>query len=201
MLTSTATNNRAAPASQRGDDLYQTPAECIRALMDVEPLPQRVWEPACGPGAICVELERAGHTVIDSDIRQHRKGQIAVCDFLTVEKPPMEGFEAIITNPPFKTAEQFVHKALYFCPTVYMLLRLGFIEGLRWEERGLSAHLRHVWVFSPRPPRMHMEGWTGPKTDAAGFTVGWFCFQRNYLRTPTVGWVDPRQYREGHNER
>jgi hypothetical protein len=36
----------------RGDDLYETPAEAVHALMRVEHLPLRVWEPACGPGAI-----------------------------------------------------------------------------------------------------------------------------------------------------
>ena len=36
----------------RGDDLYETPSEAVLALLEVEDLPDSIWEPACGPGAI-----------------------------------------------------------------------------------------------------------------------------------------------------
>ena len=41
-----------AALSERGDDLYETPAVAVTALLRPETLPPVVWEPACGPGAI-----------------------------------------------------------------------------------------------------------------------------------------------------
>jgi hypothetical protein len=41
-----------AALSERGDDLYETPAVAVTALLERETLPSVVWEPACGPGAI-----------------------------------------------------------------------------------------------------------------------------------------------------
>jgi hypothetical protein len=38
--------------SERGLDLYETPAVAVEALLRVEKLPHRVWEPAAGRGAI-----------------------------------------------------------------------------------------------------------------------------------------------------
>ena len=61
------TTKRAALA-ERGHDLYETPPEATRALLEVERLPHRVWEPACGPGAIVTVLRAAGHDVVASDL-------------------------------------------------------------------------------------------------------------------------------------
>ena len=54
--------------SERGLDLYETPAVAVEALLRVEQIPQRIWEPAAGRGAIVNVLRRAGHEVIASDI-------------------------------------------------------------------------------------------------------------------------------------
>ena len=57
-----------AALSERGDDLYETPAVAVTALLERETLPSVVWEPACGPGAIVSVLRAAGHTVIATDL-------------------------------------------------------------------------------------------------------------------------------------
>jgi hypothetical protein len=46
--------------ADRKDDLYETPDVAVRALMRVENLPLRIWEPACGRGAIVRVLRAAG---------------------------------------------------------------------------------------------------------------------------------------------
>src|ERR1700716_2494303 len=96
----------------RGDDCYSTPAVAVEALLRHEQLPHRLWEPACGPGNIVKVLRAAGHEVIGSDLVDygdptHFYGR----DFLMEQKAP-DGCEAIITNPPYKLAEEFVAKAL-----------------------------------------------------------------------------------------
>jgi hypothetical protein len=51
------TGNHAAqsgrhPLKERGQDLYETPACAVEALLRVEKLPHWIWEPAAGRGAI-----------------------------------------------------------------------------------------------------------------------------------------------------
>jgi hypothetical protein len=55
-------------SADRKDDLYETPDVAVHALMRVEKLPHRVWEPACGRGAIVRVLRAAGHTVVATDL-------------------------------------------------------------------------------------------------------------------------------------
>ena len=56
------------PDSAHGNDLYETPELATLALLRAEPLPRKIWEPACGPGAIVRVLRDAGHRVIATDL-------------------------------------------------------------------------------------------------------------------------------------
>ena len=47
--------------------IAKTPQEAVLALLRVERLPHRIWEPACGPGAIVKVLRAAGHDVVAAD--------------------------------------------------------------------------------------------------------------------------------------
>ena len=87
--------------------------------------------------------------------------------------------EAIVTNPPYKLAEQFVEHALDLVPHVDMLLRLAFLESERrrgiLEGRGLAR----VHVFRNRLPMMHRDGWTGPRATSAT-AYAWFAWDRTH---------------------
>jgi hypothetical protein len=54
--------------SERGADLYGTPPVAVEALLRVERIPHKVWEPAAGRGAIVEVLRAAGHAVTTSDL-------------------------------------------------------------------------------------------------------------------------------------
>ena len=77
-----AANSGSHPLADRGDDLYQTPAEAVHALLRVEDIPHGVWEPAAGRGAIVSVLRDRGHAVIASDITDHGFPLHFVRDFL-----------------------------------------------------------------------------------------------------------------------
>src|ERR1700741_463334 len=120
-----------AALKERGDDLYETPVVAVQALLRHERLPRVIWEPACGPRSIVKVLRAAGHQVVatdlvdyDTDLQDHAR-----CDFLFERHAP-DDVQAIVTNPPFKLASQFVAHALELCPHVVMLLRLSFIESV-----------------------------------------------------------------------
>ena len=51
-------------------------------------------------------------------------------DFLFEQRAP-DGCACIITNPPYKLAQEFVLKARELVPKVVMLLRLAFLESER----------------------------------------------------------------------
>lgn len=159
-----------APLVDRGDDLYETPPVAVRALLRVEKLPQIIWEPACGPGSIARTLTAAGHFVLSTDLVDYGYGAPGV-DFLMEHKAP--GVEAIVTNPPFKLAGQFVSHALLLCPKVVMLLRLQFLEGVGRTAILDGGMLARVHVFRNRLPRMHRAGWEGPR-HAARLAFAWF---------------------------
>src|SRR5262245_17839802 len=94
--------------AERGDDAYGTPPVAVEALLRVEPLPHRLWEPAAGRGNIVDVLRARGHTVIGSDLVDYgRPDFFSRRDFLMERKVP-DGCEAIVSNPPFRLAGQFV---------------------------------------------------------------------------------------------
>jgi hypothetical protein len=165
--------------ADRKDDLYETPPEATRALLSVEKLPHWLWEPAAGRGAIVDVLRRAGHAVIAGDLVDyglplHRKGH----DFLMERKAPVN-CEAIITNPPYKLAAQFVEHGLDLVPRVYMLLRLAFLESVSRTPILDGGALARVYVFRNRLPMMHRDGWEGPRASSS-IPFAWFCWHREH---------------------
>jgi hypothetical protein len=168
---------------ERGFDLYETPAVAVEALLRVEQIPHRIWEPAAGRRAIVRVLRDHGHAVIASDI--HNYGNLHfVSDFLAQERLPA-GCEAIVTNPPFRLAEEFVAHALELAPLVIMLLRLAFLESERrcriLEGRGLAR----VHVFRKRLPMMHRDQWVGRKANS-GMAFAFFVWDRNHKGPTTI---------------
>lgn len=88
-------------------DFYPTPETATIKLLEREKFKGYVWEPACGNGAMSVVLERYGYHVISSDLIYRGYGEGGV-DFLRSSFKT----ENIITNPPFKLANKFIHHAL-----------------------------------------------------------------------------------------
>jgi hypothetical protein len=142
MLTETSSAVALAnggPKTKRRDlDFYPTPAAVTQALLLFLALkPCVIWEPACGDGAMSRVLTAAGHTVLSTDIRHTGFGQGDV-DFLTAE--PLL-CDAIITNPPFASSEEFIDKALRTARAVAMLLKSQY-----WHAQ------KRYSLFTNHPP-------------------------------------------------
>ena len=77
-----------------------------------------IWEPACGDGRMAEPIRAAGYDVVASDIADY--GYAAPClDFLDPEAltaltggGELRPVQAIVTNPPFDLALQFIRRAL-----------------------------------------------------------------------------------------
>jgi hypothetical protein len=170
-----------APLAERKDDLYETPECAVRALLAVEKIPGPIWEPACGPGAIVRVLRAASHEVYATDLIDYDSPDqdASGMDFLMEYGSTPYPIGSILTNPPFKLADQFVRHALLLCPRVYMLLRLAFLESERRSAILESGFLRRVYVFRKRLPMMHRAGWNGPRASSA-LAFAWFVWDRAY---------------------
>jgi hypothetical protein len=169
-----------APLSERGHDLYETPPVAVHALLRVEPLPKNVWEPACGPGKIVNELRNVGHTVFATDIVDYGCPDSAGGRDFLLERSVPDGVEAIVTNPPFKLAGEFVSHALALgVRKVVMLLRIQFIESERRSSILDNGSLARIYPFSNRLPMMHRADWEGPKATSA-MTFAWFIWEAGH---------------------
>ncbi len=174
-----------AKLEDRANDLYETPDVAVHALLQVEQLPLTLWEPACGNGRIVNVLRTAGHTVFASDLVDYGDPtHFYRRDFLMEQKSP-DGCEAIVTNPPFKLAHQFVAHALELCPKVVMLLRLAFLESERRCDILDNGTLARVFPFRKRLPMMHRDGWEGRKANS-GMAFAWFVWDRHHQGPATI---------------
>lgn len=119
-------------------DYFPTPPWATRALchylagIDPHLEDKRVWEPACGDGHMARPLSEFFDLVYASDV--HAYGYGAVRDFLFPGDEP--AFDWVITNPPFRLAEQFVRTAIERATEgVAVLVRTAFLEGIaRYSE-------------------------------------------------------------------
>lgn len=168
--------------ADRRADLYETPAEATRALLKVESFPHLIWEPACGRGAITRVLRAAGHGVLASDLNAYGAGQDFQFDFLERYRTEVP---AIITNPPYRVAAQFVRRATEQAPKVAMLMRLAFLESEARRDVLEQAGLARVHVFRNRLPMMHRDGWAGPRASSA-IAFAWFVWERGHQGPPML---------------
>ncbi len=184
------TGARAHSMEARASDLYETPAIAVQALMEAESLPTRIWEPACGPGAIVRELRAAGHEVFGTDLHEYdaETQSLFGLDFTNLPAefiPPFAGHFAIVTNPPFSAAQAFAETAIKVAPKVCLLLRLAFLESERRTKLLEDSGLARVHVFRKRLPMMHRAGWDGPKASSA-MAFAWFTWIQGYTGPPKL---------------
>lgn len=149
----------------------------VHALLRVEKLPEHIWEPAAGRGAISRILTAAGHNVRTTDLVAYPgadQGIQAGVDFLMERQAaPLEW--AIVTNPPFKLADEFIRHGLSLGLSVIVLQRLMALEGAARSDI-IDGNLVRVWAGIERLPMMHREGWNGRLTPTGGAPFAWFVF-------------------------
>lgn len=178
---------------ERGDDFYSTPIEAVQALLREEwsLMPKRLWEPACGDGAIVQPLREWGQIVRATDLVERGCPESeARVDFL-MTPAAYDAELGIVTNPPYKLANEFVAASLERAGYTAMLLRLNFLASQR--RVGLLKRLKRVYVFSRRLPMMHRDGWEGSKATSQT-DYAWFVWddKSNADAAAQVHWLDWR---------
>jgi hypothetical protein len=176
-------------------DYYRTPSYCVRALLEVEDIPNKVWEPACGDGAIARVLEREGHSVLSSDLIARGYGTPGI-DFLKV--PPTTGDgqgRAIVTNPPFALSMDFALHGLRFRPEkMALLLRLSWLEGqVRYRKLFAENRPARVWVFSSRVTMWHGDD-PESKEEGGATPYAWFVWDSRPAEVTSVDWIETERH-------
>lgn len=170
---------------ERGDDFYATPPEAVHSLLMKEAFDGPIWEPACGDGAISKVLQAAGHEVVSTDLVDRGYGLDGI-DFLAQRESLAPN---IVTNPPYKFGAEFAKNAVRLAHgKVAFLMRLAWLEGRARRTFFEQSALARVWVFSGRLPRMHRDGYEGPRSTSS-IAFAWFVWERGHDGAPTLGWL------------
>lgn len=143
--SSTAVMSRRVKTDDRLN-FYPTPLWATRAFCEhvVDVRGKTVWEPACGQGHMARALKEYAVNVVASDV--HPYGYGAVRDFLFPGDDPEVDW--IVSNPPFRLAEQFIVRGLGIARVgVAMLTRSVFTEGVG----------RYRSLYRDRPPSIFAQ--------------------------------------------
>jgi len=154
---------------RRKDDYYPTPYSAL------EPLFQCIrWEhirsflePCRGDGSIYdhVPIENKEYCEIQEEI-----------DYFSYV--PLQKFDLIVTNPPYRLAQEFVSKSLVEARTVCYLLRLNFLGSQKRKE-----WWNHIGTPNKLIVLSHRPKFINNKTDATEYA--WFIWdhaQAVYIR-------------------
>ena len=131
------------------------------------------WEPACNRGHMAQPLREYFFGVMASDIhdygyRYHER----TADFLFPGNEPAVEVDWIITNPPFRLAEQFIARALEIAKEgVAVIVRTSFLESVgRYENLFRSNPPNLIAQFTERVPMV--KG----RLTATGSTATAYCW-------------------------
>ena len=162
---------------------------------------QSVWEPAANRGYMVKALREYFSAVYASDAHDYGAG-FPTHDFLMPGSIPFGRPSWIITNPPFRLAQEFVERSLEVASVgVAVLVRSVWAEGIG----------RYEGLFRDRPPHLILQyvervpmtkGRYDPNASTAT-SYSWFVWAAEHLGYPdktTFDWIPPakaRLYRKG----
>jgi hypothetical protein len=192
-----ATNRGAARAPH---DYYATPAWTVRRLLEEVELPGGRWlEPCAGDGAIirAVNLIREDVYWNAWELRQECAPDLErstsglplagrygngyhIGDFLKSADGIRACYSAVVTNPPYSLAEEFVRACLPLARHVAMLLRLNWLASSK-RSSWLREHAPDVYVLPDRP------SFTGGGSDACEYA--WMVWGPERHRTRARGTI------------
>lgn len=172
------------------NDYYATEPKALELLLDIEQFDPFVWECACGEGHLSEVLKKYGYIVKSTDLIDRGYGDGCI-DFLQSTEPHNGD---IITNPPYKYAQQFVEKSLNIIPDgnrVAMFLKLTFLESKGRRELFNTYPPKYIYVASGRLlcakngefDKMRQSG-------GSAAAYGWFIWEKGYTGEPIVRWFN-----------
>ena len=174
-------------------DNFPTPPWATRALLE-HGIPkvhkfaeQTCLEPACGQGYMAEPLAEYFREVTASDIENYGYGETV--DFLNTPYSE-ESYDWVITNPPFKLAENFIQHAMPIARKgVAMLTRTVFLESIGRYERIFS--IRPPTIFSQFSERVPMVKGRLDRKASTATGYAWLIWEKGNFSDPKLQWLPP----------
>lgn len=169
------------------EDYYATEPRATELLCKLVQFDGTILEPSCGEGHISEELKKAGYDVTSRDLVDRGYGEVA--DFLAIDNLEWNG--NIVTNPPYKYAQEFVEKALQIIPEgkkVCMFLKLTFLEGKSRKELFRKYPPKVVYVSSSRI-KCAMNG-DFDSIGSSATAYAWFIWEKGYDGDTIIKWFN-----------
>lgn len=166
------------------NDYYATHPSTIKSLFDVEEFNPLIWECACGGGHLSKAMEELGKEVVSTDLvdRGYGLGGEDFMQYRTVFPGD------IITNPPYKFAQEFVEKAIELTSNkVAMFLKLTFLEGQKRRKMFEKFPPKTVYVFSQR--QMCAKNGKFEDYDSSAAAYAWFVWEKGFIGSPVIKWI------------
>lgn len=173
---------------RQAEDFYASDPRVVPPLLKVlgkewESGGKLIYEPCAGCGHISQILELYGHQVISTDLIDRGYG-VGGVDFLVDNFYDELPYDAIITNPPYKHALEFVEKSIKIAPLVCMLLRIQFIESERRDKLYAENPPRYIAVFRKRANCSKNAEF--PEGESSPVCYAWFIWERGYKGNPEL---------------
>lgn len=173
---------------------WATRALCRHVLTGIDLTGKSAWDPACNRGHMTDPLGEYFSAVFASDIHDYGLQNAFQHDFLMPYTPrmlniPTWGVDWIISNPPFRLAEQFIAQARSMATVgVAMIVRTSFLEGVgRYENLFSKNPPSIVAQFSERVP---MVKGRLTATGSTATSYCWLVWRKGVTGTKLV-WIPP----------
>ena len=157
-------------------------------ILILKELFENILEPACGEGHLSEVFIKNGIQVTSSDLID--RGYGIQKDFF--EYNNWDG--DIVTNPPYKYAQQFVEHALNIIPEgrkVAMFLKIQFLEGKKRKTLFKNNPPRTVYVSSSRLLcAKNAEFEKMIKGGGSAVAYGWFVWKKGHKGETTLKWFN-----------
>ena len=170
-------------------DYYATEPKAVRMLLEIEHFEGKIWECACGEGHLSEEMKRLGREVYSTDIVD-RNYPDRIMDFLGIENNEQVDFN-IITNPPYRYANEFISKALSIMPRgtkLALFLPIRYLEGKQRKAIFKLMPPKVVYVSSSRI-KCAMNGDFNKMTGSA-VSYAWFVWEKGHSGDTTLKWFN-----------
>lgn len=179
------------PDEREENDYYATSPIAVELLLEKETFNKNIWECASGGGHISKVLRKHGYNVRCSDIID-RTGDTEILDFFEFDGN-WDG--DIVTNPPYKLAQEFAEKALDVIKEgnkVAMYLRLAFLEGKKRQMLFKKHPPKYVYVAAGRMGCAKNGEFSDMEREyeAGAVAFAWFIWEKGYKGEPIIRWFN-----------
>lgn len=173
------------PEDREANDYYATDPTALEMFLGEGILLADVLEPCCGEGHLSKALVENGIKTTSSDLIDRGYGSVkSVYDYT-------EWKGDILTNPPYKEAEDIVRHCLGIIPTgrhVIMFLKLLFLEGQKRRKFFNEFPPKYVCVSSSRIGCAKNGDFKSLKSSAICYA--WYVWEKGFKGDPIIKWFN-----------